>query len=137
MKNTLRRTTPLAVVLTGAFALVGCQRDEAHSDLGQLKMNVQYYGGMTVTVDGEVDEVYGPHVFKIENDELYEDELWVVSPRGVSNLTAGEEVRISGEMREFVVADLEREYNLVWPDELEIEARDTVVMIANSVSDEM
>jgi hypothetical protein len=116
----------------GLVAAAGCA-DRSDTDIGKLKRNVEMYGGMTVTVQGEIDEVRGPNLFKLENDRLFGGSVWVVTTQG-TQLQDDQDVAVTGTMQRGVVADIEREYNVVVPDELEIELRDDVVLVADTVT---
>ena len=90
--------------------------------------------GKTVNVSGEVEKIIGPKVFIIEGDRLFNDpEVLVVSATG-SPVIDDTRVRVTGTVREFVVADIEREFDLDLAQEFEVEFRDKPVLIATAVA---
>lgn len=88
--------------------------------LDALESQPMKYLGQRVSVDGEVDEVLGPRVFKIDEPNWadLEGELLVTMP---SNLIAlvreGDMVTVSGTVQPFVKADIQRNENSVGFDE--------------------
>lgn len=138
MSTTIRRFAGgLALVSAGLLgvASAGCNWNEAGQDIGQAKRTAEFYGGMYVTVMGELEHKIGPNLFKIENDELIEDELWVVAPGGQgAGLEDDNEVLVTGTMQQISVVEIEREYGLDLDAELEAEFEDRVIMVADQVS---
>lgn len=96
--------------------------------------------GQTVTVEGEVDKVYSPTAFSVQDDKVFGgDKVLVITPNGTTPSTAikdDQNVQVTGEVRQFVVADFEREYNLTWDGELkktiEAEYQNKPVIIAKT-----
>lgn len=125
----------LASVALLGLANLGCGQDDRGQDIGQAKRSADHYGGMYVTVSGEVEEKQGPHLYKIENDELFGEELWIVDPRGHgAELDADAEILVTGKMKEISILDLERDYDLQLPGRYAAEIQDEVLMIADEVS---
>lgn len=90
--------------------------------------------GKTVIVSGEVDKVIGPKVFTIEGDRLFNDpEVLVVNATG-SPIIKDILVQVTGTVREFVVSEIEREFNLNLAQKFEVEFKDKPVLIATAVS---
>ncbi|MEB3827711.1 hypothetical protein [Phormidium sp. CCY1219] len=91
----------------------------------------QFYD-QPLAVEGEIAEIVGPNVFTLE-----EENLAIVNVGAGQPLQAGEEVVLTGELRTFVLADLEREYELTWDldvqEQLEAEFSDRPVFVAEGV----
>ena len=125
----------LASVALLGLANLGCGQGDRGPDIGQAKRTADHYSGMYVTVSGEVDEKQGPHLYKIENDELFGEELWIVDPRGHgAELEGDAKILVTGKMKEVSILDLERDYDLQLPDRYSAELEGQVVMIADEVS---
>lgn len=82
---------------------------------------VSYYG-MTVTVRGEVEEIYDNFSMLVEDGEWYdldEEDLLAVSriDMGIGDLEEGDEIEMTGTVQDFVLVDLETTYDLDLLDE--------------------
>lgn len=89
--------------------------------------------GKTVTVSGEVDQIFGPKAFTIEGDKLFNDpELLVVSATS-SPIIKDTLVQVTGMVREFDRAEIERKFDLDLAQEFEVEFRGKPVLIATAV----
>lgn len=91
-----------------------------------------------IAVNGEVESVLGSGIVTIEEDALFGGEdLLVISPEGDINVVEDEEIVMTGELRPFIAADIERDYELGWDldfqQEIEAEYQDRPVLIADSV----
>lgn len=97
------------------------------------------YIGETVTLAGQVQNTYGDDLFVIEDEEFFGDESVLVLNQnpGTQPPVGDDYVQVTGEVREFLVADIEREYGLeIDPDavaELEVEYEGQPVVVANSI----
>lgn len=93
----------------------------------------EVYYGETIATQGEVDENLGPNTFTIEGGDLLV--LNLAEPEQA--LEDDEVVVVTGELRQFVVADIEQDYDLTWDadlrEQLEVEYRDRPVLVANNV----
>lgn len=105
--------------------------------------DVNPYLGQTVTVSGEISEIYGTNAFKIGED-LWGEDLLVVVPQtaSVSGMTmAGEEVsafgdlgteyviQVTGVVGQYVLTEVETEYGLDLDPELEADVEEQEAMI--------
>ena len=105
--------------------------------------DVNPYLGQTVTVSGEISEIYGTNAFLIGED-LWGQDLLVVVPAdaAVSGMTvAGDEVsafgdldaeyviQVTGTVRQYLQTEVETEYGLDLDPELEVEVEDQEPMI--------
>ncbi|HIK17166.1 MAG TPA: hypothetical protein IGS53_18025 [Leptolyngbyaceae cyanobacterium M33_DOE_097] len=119
-------------------------------DPGEITQDPQQYYGKVLAVTGEVKDFQNANVFELEEDKLIGGgDLLVIransrtgapttgqgTTQGVIN--NGEKVAVTGVLRPFVVADLEREYKLTLTPEvrqrLEAEYRQKPVLIADQV----
>ncbi|MGV2829919.1 hypothetical protein [Myxosarcina sp. GI1(2024)] len=97
----------------------------------------QYYGE-TIAVKGEVEDIYSDNVFSIDEEGLLaEDDLLVLVTGASEPVNDSETVAATGELRSFVVADLERDYDLTWDldlqRELEAEYSERPVLVVDRV----
>ena len=105
--------------------------------LSQLEENPQQYLGKRISVAGEVDEVLGPRVFKIDeaNWADLDGEILVVMEAPLAALVSEEDpVTVTGTLRPFVDVQVEREWG--WIDlqpEVEADFRRRHVLVASSI----
>ena len=108
---------------------------------GEITENPKQYYGRTLAVAGEVENIVGPNAFTLDEDELIgASDLLVLVANPKTATTAvkdGEYVAVTGVLRSFVVADIERDYDLTWDlnlqRQLEVEYKDKPVLIVQSV----
>ncbi len=108
---------------------------------GEITENPNKYYGRTLAVAGEVENIVGPNAFTLDEDELIgaSDLLVLVANPKSANTTVkdGEYVAVTGVLRSFVVADIERDYDLTWDlnlqKQLEVEYKDKPVLIVQGV----
>lgn len=134
---------PLWLVFALAGALVaGCDRDAAEVTTPTTEAvaeNTARYTGQKLTLTGEVDEVFGDRAFELEgNDVIFDSSLLVLtrSPVRLSGRAPQDDDRVvvTGTVRNFVVADLERELNWDLTPELEVDWRNKPALVAESIS---
>ncbi len=105
--------------------------------LDEITENPMQYAGRLLTVSGEVNVVKSPRSFTIASAPLIdEDEILVIGANdqvATGDLTDGEAVKITGTVRNLVVADIERDYGLDLDPELEAEFENKPVIIATNV----
>jgi hypothetical protein len=93
----------------------------------------ELYYGETIATQGEVDENLGPNTFTLEGGDLLV--LNLAEPERA--LEDDEVVVVTGELRQFVIADFERDYDLTWDadlqTQLEAEYQDRPVLVANHI----
>lgn len=94
--------------------------------------------GEQVELMGEVQEIIGPNAFRLEEEgELIDDDsVLVIDVAATEPIAEDQEVRVIGEVRPLVIADLEREYDLTWDadirEQIEAEYEGRPVVIAES-----
>lgn len=96
------------------------------------------YVGQTVTIRGDVNEVVGEASFLMDDEQLWGgEEILIVNASGEGiTLPQGTEsqVQVTGEVRNFVIADLEREYGLDFEPNLYTEYEQQPAVIAQSIA---
>ncbi|BAY65671.1 hypothetical protein NIES22_57780 [Calothrix brevissima NIES-22] len=106
---------------------------------GEITTNPNLYYGKNLAVTGEVENIRNASSFTLDEDKLFGgQDLLVIragTPQGTVN--KGEKVAVTGVLRPFVVAELERDYNLNWDltlqKQLEAEYSNKPVLVANEV----
>lgn len=94
-------------------ALIQADRQGMRVKLDELEDNPSRYIGKQVSVDGEVDQIIGPRLFKIDERGWadLDGEVLVVLPAGTgAALKENDQVTVSGTVRQFVRADVERDW---------------------------
>jgi hypothetical protein len=93
----------------------------------------EVYYGQTIATQGELDENLDSNTFTLEGGDLLV--LNLAEPEQA--LEDDEVVVVTGELRQFVIADFERDYDLTWDadlrEQLEVEYQDRPVLVANHV----
>ena len=112
---------------------------------GEITSNPQQYYGRRLAVTGEVEKILSPTTFTMDEDQLFgaNDLLVLVANPKTGTRAANtavkedETVAVTGVLRPFVVADLEKEYDFNWDEgfvkQLEAEYRQKPVLIVQSV----
>jgi len=80
---------------------------------GKLARDAKDFYGKTVTVRAKVDDFLGDNMFTLDEDSILAgSDVLVLVPRGVAgNLTHDQKVVVTGQVRPFVEADLDRDYD--------------------------
>ncbi|MBD3885324.1 hypothetical protein IFO70_26710 [Phormidium tenue FACHB-886] len=109
---------------------------------GELTRNPQQYYGKPLAVTGEVEEIQGANAFTLDEDQLIggQELLVLRATPAAANQPAiqdGEKIAVTGVLRPFVIAELERDYDFNWDtgiqQTLEAEYRNKPVLIAENV----
>lgn len=114
--------------------------EEYNVALGELTGNVEDYLGQSVSVRGEAETAVGENAFLMQDDQLFGgEEVIVFNATGTpfllpTNDEPTEDVQVTGEVRQLVVADLEREYGLDLDPELYAEYEERPAIIAESIA---
>lgn len=105
--------------------------------LDNLEDNPTKYVGQTVSVDAEVEDVYGPRMFTIDEPNWgdLQGEMLVYMPTSLAAMVReNDRVTVTGVVKRFVEADVEREWGwLGLDDALEIELGKRTVLVANRI----
>jgi len=157
------RKGAVAVLLAGTAVVSACAADQstveepaAESDpaieesiavaeannvqLGDLTGDVEDYLGQTVSVRGEAEVAVGESSFVLQDDELFGgQEVIVINATGVPFVLTGtneptDDIQVTGEVRQVVMAELEQEYGLDLDPELYAEYEDRPAIIAASMA---
>lgn len=108
---------------------------------GELTSDPEQYYNKPIAVTGEVEEIQGANAFTLEEEQLFGGQdllvLRVAPATTTPAIQDGEKVAVTGVLRPFVVADLERDYEFNWDagvqQQLEAEYREKPVLIAENV----
>ncbi|MEB3280427.1 MAG: hypothetical protein VKK42_16065 [Lyngbya sp.] len=104
----------------------------------QVSEETSNYVGQTVTIRGDVNDVVGDASFLMDDEQLLGgEEILIVNASGEGiTLPRGEgsQVQVTGEVRNFVIADLEREYGLDFDPNLYAEYEQQPAVIAQSIA---
>ena len=136
IRSTLNRIAMLAAVMV-VVSVVPARAQERRVSLDDLEDNPQKYLNQTVIVDAEVQEVLGPHLFKIDEvnwADLTREVLVFMPPELVALVRENDRVSVTGTLRSFARADITRE--MEWLDfdrDIEISLSHRPVLIANRV----
>jgi hypothetical protein len=97
-----------SLVLAGGAAQAG---DKISA--GKLAKDAKDFYGKTVTVEAEVEDVLGSHMFTLDEDALLGGaDVLVLVPSGVTgSLTRDQKVVVSGEVRRYVQTELDRDFD--------------------------
>ncbi|MBD1881336.1 hypothetical protein [Coleofasciculus sp. FACHB-T130] len=105
----------LAMLVPGCVAV---QKEAAAPEpttaVEKVAQNTDQLIGQTVTVSGEVEEIIGPKAFQLEDDKIFSGEKVLVlnAVSATVPIAEGKNVTVTGQVRKFVLADFEKEYNL-------------------------
>jgi len=105
---------------------------------GEITSNPSVYYNKVIAVPAEVEEIVSPNSFTLDEDQLIgASDLLVIVPNPQRPIEEGGKVVATGVLRPFVVADIERDYDLTWDFDvkrkLEAEYSTKPVLIADSV----
>ncbi|WP_026735047.1 hypothetical protein [Fischerella sp. PCC 9605] len=89
---------------------------------GEIAEQPQTYYNKVIAVPAEVATIYSPQAFTLENDALFgTDNLLVLVTSPLKNtglIKEGGRIVATGTLRELAIADIEREFNLGWDQQL-------------------
>jgi hypothetical protein len=138
----------LAPPLFGGLALLGglagagagCKRETAKTGatVESVQQGPQRHYGQEVTLNGEVDAVFGLRAFELENNDLFDEQVLVVARSDVrlggETIADDQRVRVTGIVRPLAVVELEREIGWDLTPEVEVEFRSRPVVVAKSIT---
>jgi len=108
-------------------------------DPGEITEEPSRFYNQTVAVEGEVEEIMSNNTFTLDEDQLAGggDLLVFTLVPPERTMVEGEDVVVTGEVRPFVAAEFEQEYELTWDldvkRQLEAEYENKPVFIAKSI----
>ena len=105
---------------------------------GEVTKNPSAFYGKVIAVKAEVEEIVSPVSFTLDEDKLTSTkDLLVLNRTPGQTVTDGQEVVVTGVLRPFVVADIEKDYDLNWDltlqRKLEAEYSQKPTLVTNSV----
>jgi hypothetical protein len=109
----LHAVAPILALLMGGLA--GSLAADAGTAIsaGKLATNAKDYYGKTVTVKAEVEDVIDSRTFTLDEDAILGGaDVLVIVPAGYTGTLARDQVvKVTGKVRPYVVAELERDYD--------------------------
>ena len=107
-------------------------------EIEEVSEDPENYYGLEVALQGEIDEIRNAYSFTLEEDELFEgDELLMINATGEVIPEEDEAVVVTGMVRPFIKAELERDYDLTWDldvqEEIEAEYSEKPVLVVDSI----
>ncbi len=82
---------------------------------GEVTKNPSAFYNKTIAVKAEVEDIVSPNTFTLDEDKLTStQDLLVLNTTPGQTINDGQEVVVTGVLRPFVVADIERDYDLNW-----------------------
>ncbi|MGE0128441.1 MAG: hypothetical protein AB7U82_10210 [Blastocatellales bacterium] len=134
-------TYPSPTASPGEMGTTGLAEGATHS-VADITGNPSSLIGKTVTVVADVDEVYGPRAFKLDEDSSLaggiDNDLLVLSPKAatltdIDDQWDNNKVRVTGVVQRMVAGNIERELGWDLQPNLEAEFRNKPVLIARSI----
>ncbi len=105
--------------------------------IGDLEENPSQYIGKTINVTAEVEDVFGPRLFKIDEPNWgdLDGEVLVYLPSDLAALVReNDRVTVTGTMKMFLKADVEQELGWLEPDpDVEIEFAKRPMLVASRI----
>lgn len=113
--------------------------------ISQVQDNPDMYLGQTLTLEGEIDAMRQSQSFVLDQEgTLFGDEILVLmvndtlatpSPDNQLNLFEDtDDVRVTGEVRRLVTAEIEEDFGLTLDQELSLDFEEELVIIANQIT---
>lgn len=104
----------------------------------EIAANPSLYYNKPIAVEAEIEEIMSPVAFKLDDEQLVGgQELLVLNRTPQATLRDGARVVVTGILRPFVLADIERDYDLTWDLDmqrtLEAEYRNKPVLVADGI----
>ena len=102
-----------AVLLSGSATVRADDKPAGTISAGKLAKNPGDYVGRTVTVSAEVEDFLGSNMFTLDEDSILSGpDVLVLVPGGLkTNLVHDQKVTVTGEVRRYVEADLDRDFD--------------------------
>ncbi len=87
-------------------------------EVGEVTRNPSAYYNKTIAVKGEVEDIVSPTAFRLDEDGLDgvidNRDLLVLNPNTGQTVQDDQAIVVTGVLRPFVFADIERDYDLNW-----------------------
>lgn len=105
----------VAAMAASAFLLAAgaAKADDMVVSAGKVAKNAKDYYGKTISVKAEVEDVLGDNMFTLDEDALLAgSDILVLVPRGIAGkLAHDQKVIVTGKVRPYVEADLDKDYD--------------------------
>jgi hypothetical protein len=131
--------TPILILAAALTATpVAIAQQAASADVKDLARHPDNYLNKTVTVEGEVADVLGPHLFVIDAPKLFH--LWggmavVVPEPAAAVIRRDSPVRVTGAVQKVVLAEAKRKWPFLSRDpQIEVDMFEKPVLVANEVT---
>lgn len=104
---------PMVALTLGALAGTLAAGTDKMVSAGKLARDAKDYYGKTVTVKAEIETVYDSRSFTLDEDSLFAGpDVLVLVPAGLtSTLQHDQVVTVTGQVRRYVTAELERDFD--------------------------
>ncbi|NJL00397.1 MAG: hypothetical protein HC838_17225 [Spirulinaceae cyanobacterium RM2_2_10] len=136
------------MLVAAAMILPACAVPESEVDsaedirenvtIGEVSEEFTEYAGEMISVRSEVSELVGDSAFFLDEDQLFggEELLVINTSNSAIELVEGDdtEVQVTGEVRQLVRADLEREFDLDLDPDLFVDFEGQPVVLASSIA---
>lgn len=104
---------------------------------GDVTQNPEKFYDREIAVEGEVEDIIAPSTFTLDEERLFGATDLLVIGVPVTKALDGETVVVTGKLRQFILTEFERDYDLTWDldikKKLEAEYSDKPVFVADSL----
>jgi predicted acyltransferase (DUF342 family) len=110
---------------------------EENATAEEIAENTDAFIGQSVSARGEVESIVGEQSFTISTEDFGTEPILVLNATGTPFVTPPEddiEVQATGEVRQLILAEIERDYDLGLDPEIYAEFEEQPVIIAESLS---
>lgn len=145
LKNKLKTTNAIAIAaVVMGIGLGACSEEEAmypenpDTTVEDVAEEPGTVVGEQVEVMGEVEEIISENAFRLEEDQalIEDDSILVIDVAATEPISDDQEVRVIGEVRTLITAEIEEEFGLTWDadvrEQIEAEYEGQPVLIAES-----
>ncbi|AFY56132.1 hypothetical protein Riv7116_3683 [Rivularia sp. PCC 7116] len=107
-------------------------------EVNDIADNPKKYYNRRLALTGEIENIKNPKMFTLDEDDLLgEQDLLVLNPTPAMAVNNGQTVAVTGVVRPFRLAELEKDYKLTWNSglkkEMELKYKEKPVLIADTV----
>ncbi|WP_052056017.1 hypothetical protein [Myxosarcina sp. GI1] len=124
-------------LLPGKLTAQEIRNDKTNVTIEKITGNIDEYVGQTVTVRSGVERELDESGFVLQANEFFGGEPFLVFNADAVPVTRPSDdipVQATGTVREFVIADIEREYGIDLDDELYVDYENRPAIVADSVA---
>lgn len=83
-------------------------------DPGEVTQQPERFYDLAIAVEGEVEDIIDTTTFTLDEEQLFGAEDLLVIGAPVTDALDGETVTVTGQLRKFILAEFERDYELTW-----------------------